>query len=133
MSLPAIRRGIYQHLATDGNVTALVGSRIYYRQAPADASLPYVVFERVSADFPRETGYKSTVQRWQIRAHAADPSAADSIADALDTALDLSTLSITGWVNFLTQVVGESEEILTSNGQQFYGRGIEVRILADKS
>ena len=44
----SIESGLYDHLRRNGAIADLVGSRIYPQQAERDASLPLIVYQRIS-------------------------------------------------------------------------------------
>lgn len=46
----SIESTLYSTLTTNNGVTALLGTRIYPVQAPASATLPYAVYQRVSTE-----------------------------------------------------------------------------------
>lgn len=81
---------IYTVLAADGTVAALVVARIYPALAPQGATLPYVVYERIST--PRVRGLDGTsglgAPRFQITSWAESYSGAKALADAVRDALD---------------------------------------------
>lgn len=81
-------------------LTAIVGNRIYYGQAPNDAAYPFVVFNRASGTktraFQEPEAFKREV--WQVKVIDRSTSAkrAYDAAQAIDDALDGGTLTIAG-------------------------------------
>ena len=88
--MSALHEAIYAHLAADGGVAALVGTRIGKGRAQEDDDLPYVVFFEVSAN--SETGLAGAIgfatKRIQINSVARTYTAAHALAAAVFTAVN---------------------------------------------
>lgn len=134
MTLTPLRQAIYSHLVSNTGVTALVGNRIYYQQAPSGSVLPYVIFKPAQVDYPAEAGYRMTEQKWELWAVGEEAGQVDTVTAALDTALHDSNLTISGWNTVLVEVQSETiAEVINIASQQWYKRGLIVRILADNA
>ncbi|NNF65985.1 MAG: DUF3168 domain-containing protein [Gammaproteobacteria bacterium] len=90
--------GIYTHLSTDGNIIALVGTRIYPEWMPQESDMPAIVFSLTSA--PREPNFDGPSayvdRRYQLDCYASTYSAAKSLADAVRVSLDGVTGTLGG-------------------------------------
>lgn len=101
MSANPVRLAIQSHLKADAGVSALVGSRIYFQYAPQKATYPLVVFHKQSGR-PRWTMQGDPVQSdlWTVkgvsRSDEGAATEAESIAAAIDAALNDASLTITG-------------------------------------
>ena len=80
---------LYSTLTTKNGVTALVGTRIYPLQAPASATLPYAVYQRISTEVTNclsgDAGLDFPL--FQITSWSASRSEAMACATAIRTAL----------------------------------------------
>jgi hypothetical protein len=85
-----LEEGLNTHLLADGTVTGLVGTRIYPLQAPQDADLPALVYQRISG--PRDqtqSGPSGLVEaRMQLTYLGATYSEAKSVAEAVRGSID---------------------------------------------
>lgn len=100
MAADPIRLAIHKALSENVALIALVGTRIYYQQAPQDATYPLVSFHKQSG-MPRRFADMSTVEDdlWTIKGIATGSSAAtkaEEIAAAVDDLLDDADLTVSG-------------------------------------
>jgi len=104
----ALEPAIYSYLAGVAGVTALTGTRIYPVQAPQSATLPYVVFHRISERrFPHLTASSGMVRtRVQVDVLAETMLSATAVGEQLRLALD-------GWRN--TTMGDDSLNVLSVN------------------
>ena len=133
----ALDAGIYSKLQTTSGVTSLLAgtTAIYAVQAPENATLPYIVFNVQGGGDdnldPRRT--KNLV--YFIRAYSQVSKAqAGSIDLAVDTALHLQSLTVSGWANYWTA----REEDLAAveyppNNQPIFMVGGFYRVLIEKT
>jgi hypothetical protein len=103
----AMRRALYGKLAGDTTLTSLLAApvsgyskSIYYRQAPENATFPFVVFFKQSG-MPRESFHTPSImdtETWQVRAvdHNTSQDPAEAIRDRFVTLLNDAVLSISG-------------------------------------
>jgi len=130
MSTP-VRNGIYQKLVGTSAVTNLVGQRIYYEQAPTDADYPLIVFSKSSGTKERAMGanafFRST---WLVKAIDRNtlPGPAEAIAAAVDNALDLGTITVSGRTLADLNHVGDVNYTEASGDQQYRHAGATYRI-----
>ena len=80
---------IFTRLSTFAGLIPLVGDRIYPNIAPANATMPFVVFRKISEETPPAMGSDSGVvrPRFQFSAFAEDFDAARDVRDQLRAAL----------------------------------------------
>jgi len=104
-------------IATDG-VTALVGQRIYPGKAPQDATIPYLVYQRISTTrFSTFSGASLIPEsRMQIDIIASSQANAESIASAVRTSLDGYTGTSAGVVVLSSTVEDEADGNETIDG-----------------
>jgi hypothetical protein len=121
-----VRQGIYQKLTTASSVTALVGSRVYHAQAPADASYPFIVFQKQSRTKTRAFGANAFEREtWLVKAidRNSTSNLAESIAAAIDSTLDLGTITVSGKTLCDLHHVSDVEYLEEAGDQQFRHHG----------
>lgn len=95
-----VRKGLYQKLSGTAAVTNLVGTRIYHRQAPPDATYPLVIFSKTSGTKIRAFGDPNAFNRevWLVKAidRGSSATVAEDVAAAIDTALDGGDITVAG-------------------------------------
>ena len=86
----SIESGLYAHLTSDPDVSALVGDRIYPLLVPQDATLPAIAYQRISTGRDEtHTGPSGLSQaRIQLTCIADSYDAAKAVADAVRSSLD---------------------------------------------
>jgi hypothetical protein len=97
--------GIYSKLQGTSGVTSLLAgtTAIYALQAPEGASLPYIVFNVQGGGDDNLDKRRTKDLVYFIRAYSQVSKAqAGSIDAAVDTALHLQSLSVSGWANYWT-------------------------------
>lgn len=114
--MDALRQGIYDHLAADGTLTALLGT---YRSATAifdghipgdgqqtDALLPCVLYEVVSNE--HEDTKTGQIRRVLVNVEATTSTTDDpaTIADRLHFLFHRTAVTVSGWTNIITSVSG---------------------------
>jgi len=81
----AFRDYLVADTTIQGFVGADPGAKVYPFVAPPNASLPYIIYQRISAQ--RGHNYSSangiTTQRYQVDVYAADALTVESMADAI--------------------------------------------------
>lgn len=113
--MDALRQGLYDFLAADGTLTALLGT---YRSATAifdvtpgtedmnDIEIPCILFEVVANNhFDTKTGQirQAVVSIECITSTDSDPA---TIADRVHTLLHRQAITVSGWTNIITDVAG---------------------------
>jgi len=85
-----IEEALYEHLKNNAGVFALVGNRIYPIEAPQEAALPYLVYQRISGLRVRSHSGPSGLAhpRFQITGAAVTYPALRSVMNAVRVALD---------------------------------------------
>jgi len=97
--MSAIDVAVFNKLSGAGGLTALVSSRIYARQAPQGAALPYVLFSHQGGGQANMEPVDRLELVYWIRAYAATQSAAGAIDDQISAALHRQALTATGWAH----------------------------------
>ena len=85
-----IEEALYEHLKNNAGVSALVGNRIYPIEAPQEAALPYLVYQRISGPRVRSHSGPSGLAhpRFQITGAAEAYPALRNVLNAVRVALD---------------------------------------------
>lgn len=98
-----IEDGIYDKLAGHAALAALVGTRIYRQEAPPDATYPLVIYQHQAGGDDNETPARALSPLYGIRGVSkVSADEAGDVADAIDGAMHMQTLTVTGWTNYWT-------------------------------
>lgn len=86
----SIETGLFTHLTTDANVSAIVDARVYPLRLMQGYTLPALTYQRISTERkPTLSGpNERVVGRFQINCFAATYSAARALADKVRISLD---------------------------------------------
>lgn len=101
MSLANIDAALYTKLVAASGVTALVSTKIFNLQAPADTALPYIVFNLGSGLLDNQTPHQDLNHVYRIAAWATTLLSAYTIQAAVHDALHHQSLTISGWSTFM--------------------------------
>ena len=98
ISFAEIEKGIKAKLCGDATVLALLGGvcKIYGSLAPYNVSLPVVTYSLASGGDMNETQREVVSVTYLVKVLSATMGEAGDIADAVDAALDGSTLDLAG-------------------------------------
>jgi len=128
---------LYSRLQTTSGVTSLLAgtTSIYHLQAPEGAVLPYVVYSIQAATEPNDTAHRVKNIIGFIRAYSGVSAVqAGSIDAAVDTALHLSPLTVTGWSDLWMAREQELETVENQpSGKQVFMCGGFYRALLEKT
>lgn len=131
-----LNAAIYSRLQTTTAITSLLSgtTAIYNQQAPEGATLPFVVFSVPSELDENMTQNRTKNNVVYIRAYSGSSAAqAGSIDAAIDTALHLIPLTVSGWTNFWMAREQGIELVETqSTGKIIYSAGANWRVRLDK-
>ena len=131
-----LNAAIYSRLQTTSAITSLLSgtTAIYNQQAPEGAILPFIVFSTPSELDENMTQNRTKNNVVYIRAFSGVSAAqAGSIDTAIDTALHLIPLTVTGWSNFwMVREQGIELVETQSTGKIIYSAGANYRIRLDK-
>lgn len=136
--MSAIRTAIYTQLAGTSAVTALLSSptAIYHRVAPADAQAPFVIFTK-QAGTPRwaMAGDPLDTDLWLIKGvcTGGSSSAAESIAAAVDDAINDALLSITGRNLLFLRRESDVDYGEADGGEQWHHVGALYRLTTEQT
>lgn len=103
--MKAVDDALYTTLTGGTALTALLSgtAAIYNGQAPADAALPYIVFNQQAGGDENLTPSRMKNYLYQIASYTKVSQAAAWAMDAqADALIHGATLSVTGWTNFYT-------------------------------
>ena len=98
-----LNAALYTKLQGTSGVTGVLSgtTAIYSMQAPDNAALPYVVFNTQGGGDENDTAHRTKNLVIFVRAYSKVSEAqSGSIDSAVDAALHLSSLSVSGWSNF---------------------------------
>ena len=133
----ALNSALYSRLQTTSAITSLLSgtTAIYNQQAPEGATLPFVVFSTPSELDENMTANRTKNNVVFIRAYSGvSASQAGSIDAAIDTALHLIPLTVSGWTNFWMVREQGIELVETQpSGKIIYSSGANYRCRLDKS
>ena len=138
----AIRRALYGTLAGDVTLNALLATpasgyskAIYFQQAPQDAALPYVVFQKQAGTPTEAMGDPSAFETdvWMFKAVDQSSSAdvAESIQARLKTLLNDAALSISGASCLYLRRQSDVEYPETESGVRYVHAGSMFRLVTD--
>lgn len=131
-----LNAAIYSRLQTTSAITSLLSgtTAIYNQQAPEGATLPFIVFSTPSELDENMTQNRTKNNVVYIRAYSGNSAAqAGSIDTAIDTALHLIPLTVSGWTNFwMVREQGIELVETQSTGKIIYSAGANFRIRLDK-
>ena len=131
----ALNSAIYTRLQTTNGVTSLLSgtTAIYNQQAPEGAVMPYIVFSTPSELDENMTQNRTKNNVIYIRAYSGSSAAqAGSIDTAIDTALHLIPLTVSGWTNFWMAREQGIELVETQpSGKQIFNTGANYRARID--
>lgn len=127
-TLPPQEAGFYNKLVGTSALTALVSTRIHNGQAPEGTPFPYLIYNLADEGLPNDTPSMRTDSIFRVRSFATTRASAKAIADAAFTALHLQTLTVTGWDNYYTAVVGSRQLIETISGVQIWSYILDVNV-----
>lgn len=97
--MSAIDVAVFNKLGAAAGLTALVSTRIYARQAPQGAALPYVIFSHQGGGQVNMEPVDRLELVYWIRAYAVTQSAAGAVDDQISAALHRQALTVTGWAH----------------------------------
>jgi hypothetical protein len=133
----ALNSAIYSRLQTTSAITSLLSgtTAIYNQQAPENAVLPFIVFSTPSELDENMTQNRTKNNVVFIRAYSGvSASQAGSIDAAIDTALHLIPLTVSGWTNFW-MVREQGIELVETQptAKNVFMSGANYRVRLDKS
>lgn len=136
----AVRRALYGRLASDTTLNNLLATpatgfskAIYHQQAPANASFPFVIFNRQSGVPTEAMADPSALDTdiWLVKAVDRNTSAdtAESISARVQTLLNDATLSISGATHLYLRRQSDVEYAEEANGVSYKHSGSLYRLV----
>ncbi len=99
----AVEDALYDWLAADAGVAALVGTRIYRQAAPEGEAGDFIILQHHAGGDENLTPADSQDLYYQVRGVSrTSPDAAGAIDDSVRARLHGATLTVSGWTNFWT-------------------------------
>lgn len=129
-----LNTALYSKLTGTTAITSLLasGSAVYSVQAANLATLPYIVFSLQGGGADRQTAHRTKDVVMFVRAYSYSQAQAGSIDAAIDAALDMKPLTVTGWTNFWISRASEFANVETdSANNDVYMAGAYYRIRID--
>lgn len=97
----ALETALYSALSDDSALTTkLGGSYIYNLAAPQGQVVPYVIFAKAGGGDENLTPHRMRNYVYLLKGVSDGLKEAGEILDLIDTVLEGTTLSVTGWTNF---------------------------------
>lgn len=125
----ALNTALYSTLTGGTALTALVGTRIYYAQAPDHVAYPFVVFSHQAGTPLNIQLSDMRDQLVYVRAYSTNPAQAGTIDAYCSALLHRRQLTVTGWNNFWS--ARETDVSLVENqpdGETVHSVGAVYRI-----
>jgi hypothetical protein len=120
-------------LTNFAGLTALVGQKIFFMEAPPGSSLPYVTYQKITGGWTWESQRDNADTMYQVMAWSTSKAEAYRILEQVYLALNRQSLVLPGWDNY--SLLGRKwiSLIRWDQGNQYYGEGQEFEIRADRS
>lgn len=132
-TLPDTDKAIYSVLGNSSDVSTWVGTdsdglkKIYNTIAPQGATLPLIVFQKIS-NVPAVTTRQAFDTQYQIVVEASSNSAAHTGAGYVFAALHRAALSLSGWGAYGAFCVNEFKDFEFVNGVEYHRRILEFNV-----
>lgn len=99
-SEPNIDAAIYSTLIGDSTLSALVGSKVFYSQAPQGTAFPYVIFFVAGGGEENLTPRRSKNKLYFVKGVSNAKATASQIDRAVSDCLHGAALTVSGWGNY---------------------------------
>lgn len=130
MSARLAGSAIYNKLITSAG-TALWSNRVYKDQAPESAIIgnqPFLVFNYVAGGPLNVSPTRIEDLRFDVKCISPTVSNAETGADYIDSAFHNQTLTVSGFTNWATTVIGEISMVDNTEGRQDWIKGKQIRL-----
>jgi hypothetical protein len=129
-----VRQGIYTKLAATNAVTSKLATTtsIFHARAPENAAYPFILFNKQAGTKRRAMGANAfEYEVWLVKAVDRNTTSnlAESIADAVDAALDLGTITVSGKTVADLHHVSDVDYLEADGDQQFRHHGSTFRVV----
>jgi len=120
----AVRQGIYTKLTGTSAITSKLATTtsVYHGQAPPNAAYPYIIFSKSAGTKTRAMSANAFWREvWMVKAVDRNTTSnlAESISEAIDAALDLGTITVSGKTLADLHHIGDVD-YLENSGDQVY-------------
>jgi hypothetical protein len=124
-----VETALYSKLTGTSAITTLLSSNtaVFNQQATQAAALPFVVFQQMSETDMNESPHRSKALLYLVKGIASTGfKQAGDIDNAIDTALHRTTLTVSGWTNYLVRRESSVRyvEPLPGGGNVYHAGGI---------
>ena len=126
----ALETGIYNKLNVSA-VTNLATGGVHNKIAPQGTALPYVIFQWQGGGDLNETPRRTRGPVYTVKAIAESQDTAEAIDEQIDILMHYQTLTVTGWVNYMTRREGDVNYQETPMGTPVFHIGGMYRIWID--
>lgn len=131
-----LNAALYTRLQGSASTYLSGTTAIYYKQAPEDAALPYIVWNIQGGGDENLDANRTKNLVLFIRAYArgaGSAALAGTIDNQIDAALHLNPLTVSGWTNIWLARETDIELVdLEPNGTQIHTAGALYRVRLDK-
>lgn len=106
MTTNAVETALYAKLTGTSALTNLLSANtaVFNQQATQAAALPFVIFQQMSETDLNESPHRSKALLYLVKGVSGSGfKQAGDIDDAIDTALHRTTLTVSGWTNYLVR------------------------------
>lgn len=129
MAEPNVDAALYTKVTGDAGVAALVGTRVYYGQAPAGSEMPRVIFAWAGGGEQNTCPRRMINLVYRVEAIAETKAGAVALDSAISSALHEQELTISGWQNYvLDRENTYRPPVENLEGRQVYRVGAYYRI-----
>lgn len=131
-----IREAIRKKLIANSALTAKLGdgaTGVYYQLAPAEATLPWVIFDKSPAP-PIWTFAGPPLEQgdWIVKAVAADAGTAEDIDELIRGVLNRADVNPTGYHNQFTLATSDIDYPEVKDGERYQHVGAVYRVVTEK-
>lgn len=128
-----IETAIYNALLSNSTISSTIGTRVFADLAPVSATFPLVLLAFSSGGDDNETDLESVDVLYAVQAIATAAESANTLAEAIRTALHRADLTISGgWNSVRCEVQSPIRYVEQVDRKQYWHRGYIVRVQASK-
>lgn len=129
---PSLDAAVFSLLSGATAITDVVGTKIYNLQAPSGVSLPYLIFYLGSGVIPNTEPRDTINNVYRIESRQTTRAGAETLHNAVYSAVHEQALTIAGWSNYWLVCEGEQRFVENVSGVQYWRFVWDVRIRASR-